>query len=210
MNLKEYSKMVKEVINKKISTETFSKINELPMGASSQNFGFILRDKTVLVKSSLKSLSVAFEIANRMVQNRDYTLSLKVSSDSKSKTVSKTFSSETNVEKARKELEASAEADRVFYEIITTDDFEITSSEYEGIVVKFKDETLARRFLQLLTGLFPFVETEQNSKKVEIICELNIEKYEQFKKEQTKKGTLRCSVKIDDNAMGAKSGTFIF
>jgi len=210
MNLKEFSNLVKEVIKQKISTETFNRINELPMGTSNYNFGFVLRDKSVLVKSPLKSMSVAFEIANRMVQNRDYTLSLKVSSEGKSKTVSKTFGADINVEKARKELELSSEADRVFYEIATTDDFEITNSEFEGTVVKFKDENNARRFLQLFVGLFPFVETEQNSKKVEINCELSIEKYERFKKEQTKKGTLKCVVKIDDNIIGAKSGTFLF
>ncbi len=210
MNLKEFSKIVKELIKKDISNETYHFIRNLPEGKTNYNFGFILQGKSVKILSPLRSLPVAFEIANRIIPQEDYTLSLRVLSNGKTKTISKTAHSTTHIEELKENMLMGTDVERIFYEILTTDDFEITYSEYEGTIVRFKDETLSRRFLQILIGLFPFVEIERDNKRVEIQCTFEIEKYEHFKKEQKKRGNLKCVIKVDGENVGTKLGSFIF
>ncbi|MCD6576147.1 MAG: hypothetical protein J7K73_03230 [Nanoarchaeota archaeon] len=211
MDLKEFSKIVKEIINESISENTAEFIKKLHEGTTNYNFGFMILDnKSVKIMSPLRSLPVAFEIANRMLPQKDYTLSLRIFSDGKTKTISKSAHSSINVDTLKKELLLGTNADRIFYEIVTANDFEITYSEYEGTIVRFNEEKQAEKFLQLITGLFPFVEVNKENKKVEVYCSFEIEKYDGYSKDIQKKGKLKCTIKIDGSPAGTKLGSFVF
>ena len=86
MNLKEFSKIVKDIIRKEISNETYHYIRSLPQGKTNYKFGFIREDKLVKILSPLRSLPIVFEIANRILPQKDYDLSLRVLSKGKTKT----------------------------------------------------------------------------------------------------------------------------
>ena len=45
---------------------------------------------------------------------------------------------------------------------------------------------------------------------IEVNCVFEIEKYEAYKKEQKKRGNLKCTIKVDEKALGTKIGSFIF
>jgi len=211
MDLKEFSNIVKEIISEDISEDTFEFIKKLYDGTTNYNFGFmILNNKSVKIMSPLRSLPVAFEIANRMLPQKDYTLSLRVYSDGKTKTISKSAHSSISVDALKEELLLGTDVNEIFYEVITTNDFEITHSKYEGTIIKFINEELSGKFLQIIAGLFPFVEVNKESKKLEIFCSFNIEKYDGYNKNIQKKGKLKCTIKVDGESVGTKLGSFIF
>jgi hypothetical protein len=94
--------------------------------------------------------------------------------------------------------------------MITTEEFQIKFSEYEGTILQTNDEETARRYFQLLVGLFPFVEAEKDTKQAKVECAFNIEKWDSFRKEQKKRGTLKCTITLDGNLMGTKGNSFVF
>ena len=210
MNLKEFSKVVKEIIRNQISNETFHFVKGLPEGKTNMRFGFIREGKLVKILSPLRSIPIAYDVANKILPQKDYTLSLRISSEGKTRLISKTGHGSMSVDELKKDILLGAQAERIFYEILTTEDFEITYSEYEGTIIKLNDESHAKQFLQIMIGLFPFVETKPESKKVEINCAFEIEKYDTYKKEQKKRGNLKCRIKVDDQSLGTKIGSFIF
>jgi redox-regulated HSP33 family molecular chaperone len=209
MNLKGFSNAVKEIIKKQISPATIALVKTMPLGETNYKFAFILQGKNVKIASSLRSLPAIFDIAKRILPSVDYNLTIRIQSD-KTKEISKRVSVGTSIEKLKEEMLFGQDAVRVFYETITTDDFEITYSEYEGTVIKFSDENVARRFLQISVGMFPFVDIEKENKNVEITCTFSIEKYEKHKTDISRKGNVKCLVKADGEVLGTKSGTFIF
>ncbi len=209
ISLKEFSNIAKDILSNNISDMTYAFINHLPIGITNYNFGFILEGKSVKILSPLESLSVAFETANIIKPQQDYTLSIRILSQGATKTISKSAHSKIKVERLKEEILTGAAANRIFYEIITTEDFEITHSEYEGTVVRFKNEDAARRFIQLLVGLFPFAEFKRDDTKAKIFCTFDIQKYDGLKKGIEKKGRFTCKISINDKIIGTKSSSFI-
>ncbi len=210
MELKKFSNIVKEIIRKKISDETKKYLQELPVGKTNYKFKFELDNKTVRVLSPLRSLPTIFEYANRIMPQKDYTYSLRVLKETKTETISKTFTPQIHVEKAKKEILIGENVQRIFYEILKTEDFKITYSEQEGTIIKFNNSDIARRFFQILVGLFPFAEVSKENKTLFIDCTLSLEDYEEFRKKLSKKGHVKCSISIDGKTIGTKSGVFIF
>jgi hypothetical protein len=210
MKLEEYSTAVKEIINGKPTKATLEFVKQLPLGKSNNAFSFQLSGKVIKMNSSLKSFSAIYQSVSRMNPQQDYTLSLRLSVGGKSKTVSKRFSSNVKVEDAEKELYDHFNAERIFYEIITTDDFEITNSDYEGTILKAENEETARRYFYTFMGIFPYVELERDSKLVKIDCEFDIKKDDLYGKDEKKRGKLNCNISIDGESAGTKSNSFVF
>lgn len=209
MNLKEFSNIIKGIMENSINNKTYNFVKSLPEGESNYNFVFTKDKDSIKISSPVKSFSTIFEIANRAFNQEDYELSLRILIEGKTKTISKKGHSTIPVEKLKNEMLFGIKVDKIFYEIATTKDFKITYSEYEGTIIKFNNKK-TDNFLQLLMGLFPFVDAEKNSKKIEVYCTFKIEKYNQFRKEQKKKGELKCIIKIDGNTLGTKLSSFIF
>ena len=210
MNLKEFSNIIKEIIGNNIDNETYNFIKKIPEGESNYDFVFIKNGSFIKISSPIRSFSTAFEIANRAFHQKDYELSLRISSEGKTKTISKKGHSSKSIKKLKDEMLFGIKADRIFYEIASTERFNVTYSEYEGTIIKFKDKIEADKFLQLLIGLFPFVEIKRDTKSIEIHCTFSIGKYNQFGKRQKKKGELKCLIKIDRGILGTKLSSFIF
>jgi hypothetical protein len=210
ISLKEFSNIVKNIIANKIDDITYAFINQLPLGETNYKFRFILDKNRVKILSSLRSMQTAFEIAKIMFPQKDYTLSIRLLSGGETKTISKSAPIRTSLEKLEEEILSGMKVDRIFYKIATTEDFEITFSEYEGTIVNFKDELSARRFIQLLAGLFPFIELKKENKIIDIHCKFLIEKYDGVKKNIEKKGKLSCKVTLDGYPMGTKLSSFFF
>lgn len=209
MELIQFSNLVKKVIRKNITKEIEEYLIELPIGNTNYKFKFELDNKTVRVLSPLKSLPTVFEFANRIAPQKDYTYSMRVLKESKTDTLSKTFDVNSPIEKTKKELVAGEEVQRVFYEILKTEDFKITYSEQEGTIITFEEPDKARRFFQTLVGLFPFADIGKENKSLFVDCSISIENYKRFKKEDTKKGLIKCSISIDNETVGTKTGAFI-
>jgi hypothetical protein len=210
MNLYDYSTVVKEIIRGKPTKTALGFVKQIPLGISKKTFGFMLSGKTVKINSPLPCLTAVFISANRILPQQDYTLSLRVAAEGKTKTVSRRFAAEIPIEDAKKEIGFGQSFERTFYEILTTDDFEITNSEYEGTILKANDEDTARRCFQAMMGLFPFVESERETKQVKIECEFDIKKDELYGKDEKKRGTLKCMISLDGEGTGTKSNTFVF
>lgn len=210
MHLLKFSKTVREIVDGTPTKDTLDFVKQLPMGITTYTVGFILSGKIIKVLSTIKSFPAVYGAANRLLPQKDYTISLRVSANGKTKTVSKSFPASTSIENAKKNLLEGQNAERIFYEILTTDDFEITFSEYEGTVLKLNDETLARRYFQTFLGLFPFVNLEKETKTLKIDCEFEIKKYDAYRKEEQKQGRLSCKIEIDGNAVGTRGNNFVF
>lgn len=210
MNLYDYSTAVKEIIRGKPNKSTLEFVKQIPLGITKKTFGIMLSGKTVKVNSPLPCLTAIFISANRVLPQRDYTLSLRVAADGKTKTISRRFAADTSIEDAKNEIAFGKNFERIFYEILTTGDFEITNSEYEGTILKANDDETARRCFQAMMGLFPFVEVERETKQVKIDCEFEIKKDELYGKDEKKRGTLRCMIFLDGEGTGTKSNTFVF
>ena len=104
---------------------------------------------------------------------------------------------ELNID-ALKPAGVSTLKEQILSGIITTDDFEITFSEYEGTILKANDEQTARLFFQAITGLFPFVEPDKDMKRVKVECEFEIKKDELYGKDDKKRGKLSCTITVND------------
>ena len=210
IDLREFSNIVKDVMSNNIDDFDYAFVNQLPLGETNYNFRFSLEEKQVRIISPLRSLPTAFEIANLVTPQKDYTLSMRILSEGKTSTISKSAPAKIKVDKLKEEVLTGTKADRIFYEILTTDDFEITFSEYEGTIVRFKDESIAKRFMQLLVGLFPYGEFKKENKNVEVHCKFAVEKYDGLKKGIQKKGKLSCKVIIDGYPAGTRLSSFFF
>lgn len=209
MELIKFSNLVKRVIRKKITGETKNYLQELPIGKTNYKFKFELENKIVRVLSPLKSLPTVFEFANRIIPQKDYTYSIRVLKESKTSTLSKTSSVNTPIEKTKQGITSGEKIQRIFYEILKTEDFKITYSEQEGTIITFKEVDDARRFFQTIVGLFPFADVGKENKSLFVDCTISIEEYERFKKKDTKKGMVKCSITIDNTTVGTKTGAFI-
>ena len=210
MELKKFSKLVKEVIRKNISAEIAEFIKELPIGKTNYKFMFELNGKSVRILSPLRSLPTIFEFAKRIIPQKDYTYSARILNENKTNTLSKTSPAGIPVEKTKENLLAGENVQRIFYETLKTEDFKITYSEQEGTIIAFNDADSSRRFFQILVGLFPFAEVKKENEKIKIDCSVSIEDYSEFRKKHQKRGTIICSIEIDDEKIGTKTGVFIF
>ncbi|MCD6547046.1 MAG: hypothetical protein J7K22_00670 [Nanoarchaeota archaeon] len=194
MNLKEFSNMVKEIINQKISLKTLDFLKELPQGETNYVFGFLLEENSVRILSSVRSMPTIFQMLKNIMHVNDYNYSIRIiTQDGKAKILTKTAVS--YVDDIKKELLLGEKVNRVMYEKITTEKFEITFSEYEGTIVKFKEKEQAEKIFQIIVGLFPFIELEKDNKKVKVTCKFN-------KKENNV--TLDCIIEIDGKGIGTK------
>ena len=210
MKLDEFSNAVREIIRGNPSTQAIEFVKTLQNKTTVKIFGFLLSGKTVKVMSPLRSIPAVTSLMLRAMPSKDYDYSARVQENTQTKVLSKRFASGTDVDKAQKELFFGKTIDRVFYEIVTTEDFEITFSEYEGTVIKTDSEETARRCFQAVLSLFPFAESEKNSKQVRIICEFDIQPYDRYGKEQKRKGSLSCRIEVDGKGIGTKGNNFVF
>jgi len=210
MDLIGYSMGIKEMIRGR-GDHALELANELPMGTTKKLFGFALGNKTIHVISPTRDVTqTIFDILNKAMPQEYYDYSLRLTEETKTKTLSKRGNSSIPISKLKSEITSGKTLIRIYYEMLTTQDFEVTNSEYEGTIIKSNDETLLRRVFQLLVGLFPFAETTKETKKVGIDCVFDVEKYEGFKKEQTKRATVLCNITMDGKRVGSKSATFMF
>ena len=100
--------------------------------------------------------------------------------------------------------------DRVFQKTISTKDFEISSSEFEGTVVKCNDDSKLRSYFQMICGIFPFVDASRDTHKVGVEFIFEIQEYSGYKKPQQRKGSLKCIITRDGEKIGTKSNFFMF
>jgi hypothetical protein len=211
MDLIDYSSAIKEVINGKPGTLAMQMLNELPLGRTKKLFGFVLGDKTIRVMAPTKDLmQPIFNILNRAMPQDFYDYTIRVSAEGKTKTLSRRGHPAVSLKRLYDEMHEVSTFERTFFEILKTNDFEVTNSEFEGTIIKSDDQALLRRVFQLLTGLFPFAEIERDTKRVGIECSFEVEKDELTKKEQKKKGTVVCDIIIDGKQVGSKSSSFFF
>jgi len=210
MDLKKYSTYVKELIRGTPTYEVFDFVRTLPVGVTRQDFGIMLSGKTVKVKSPFHSLQAVFDIANRIMPQKDYTLSLRVLVDGSTKILSKIAQAQSTIDEVKIQIVEGEQIDRTYYEIINTDDFEITYSEYEGTVLQAKSTDLARQFFQAMVSLFPFADVGKENKQLEVECEFKIDELKSFSREEKRRGDLRCSILLDGKQIGTRGNIFIF
>lgn len=210
MDLIGYSMGIKEMVRGS-GIHALELANELPMGTTKKLFGFALGNKTIHIISPAKDvMQTIFDVINKAMPQEYYDYALRFTEESKTKTVTKRGHHLIPIQKIKNEITTGKTLIRVYYEILTTPDFEIKNSEFEGTILKCNDDELLRRVFQLLAGLFPFVETTRETKKIGIECTFDVEKYEGFRKEQKKKAYLVCNLTMDGKQVGSKSATFMF
>jgi len=210
MDLIGYSLGIKEMIRGS-GNHAIELANELPMGTTKKYFGFAVGNKTIHVIAPTKDvMQTIFDILNKTIPQEYYDYSIRLTEDSKTKTISKRGHPSIPLKKLKNEMTTGGTLIRIYYEMLTTPDFEVTNSEYEGTIIKCKDDELLRRVFVLLVGLFPFVETTKETKKVGVECNFDVGKYDAFKKEQKKKATVVCNLTMDGKPVGSKSCTFTF
>jgi len=210
LSLRDYSTAVKEIIRGNPGKQAEELVKTLPDGVTSKAFGFAISGKTIKILSGVPSLWSVFEVINRISPQKDYDFSMRGIFDGKTKVISKRANAKMNTDELKREMFVGGAMDRIFYETIITEEFQIKFSEYEGTILQTNDEETARRYFQLLVGLFPFVESEKDTKQAKIECVFNIEKWDSFRKEQKKRGTLKCTITLDGNMMGTKGNSFVF
>jgi len=210
MNLIEYSNGIKELLKGRPGPSALQLVNDLTMGENRKLFGFVISDKTIQIIAPTKDVVQSlFDMLNKTMPQDYYDYTIRVTEESKTKTISKRGHPAISIKTLKEDMLKGGNFIRIFYEILTTPDFEITNSEFEGTLIKCNDSALLRRVFNLMVGLFPFVETERETKKVGIECIFDIQKYD-MRKEMKKKGTLICNITLDGRPSGSKSSTFIF
>jgi hypothetical protein len=210
MDLLGYSSGIKEILRGNNGTNAVALINELPVGKTQKIFGFALGNKNIHVIAPTRDvLQTLFDVISKAIPQDHYDYSIRVTEDNKVRTISKRGHPSISIKKLKDEMTAGGgKFQRVFYEMLTTNDFEITNSEFEGPMIKCDDEALLRRIFMLLSGLFPFAETTKETRKVGIECNFEIETYE-VRREQKRKGKLVCNIILDGKQVGSKSNSFI-
>lgn len=210
MNLTDFTAGVKQIIRGNCGKEALALANELPIGRTTKIFGVSIGGNMLRVIIPFNDLQGIFDIANKALPQEFYDYTIRVTSDGKISNVSKKCMFSTPITEIRKKLIEHAKADRTFYEIIKTDDFEITYSDYEGVIIKAEDEMMLKRLFQVFSGLFPYIDLEKDTKRVGVECTFEVEKYDAFKKEQKRKAKLSCNLLRDGKVIGIKGNTFIF
>ena len=207
MNFLTYSTGIKNLLAGIVTEEVAEIIKGLSIGEKKIVFSFLLGERTIKIISPFTDIQSIFEVLNRASPQREYDLSLRILVGGKTKFLSKRGYPEIPVDRIKKNL--SYGADKIYYEILSTNDFEITSSEYEGLVIKCDDLIKLKRYFRLLVGLFPFVEFKKDSKRIKIECIFDVENIQRVN-ETKKKGFLKCIIFVDEEQIGIKSKAFIF
>jgi len=209
MNLLEYSTIVKEILEGKPGKTSANFIKNLKKD-DVKSFRFSIAGKNIVIKSEIYPLDAIFVILNKISQQKDYELFLKALSKGKIKTLNGKFKSNEKIELAKKELTEGEVIDRIYYETIKTEDFEITYSEFEGAVIKTKGEEFSKEYFRLLLGLFPFIDFEKDTKDVEVKCTFEIKKLDVKKRGFENLGNLKCEIKVNGKAAGVRQNSFLF
>jgi len=182
VSLIEFSKGVKELIYGKVGDYSKKLVDSLKDGQHCGNFEFAIDNGIIRVATPIKDVNSVFEILNRAQPQERYELMMKGIFDGESKSISKMGSNNMSINEVREAALLGRNTTRIFYEIITADDFEIRKSEMEDITIKCKDKDEARRLFQLLVGIFPFVDIERETKRVKVACEFNVSTDDREKK----------------------------
>lgn len=210
ITLTEFSNMVKEVVRGKISEKTIEILKTIPDGETIKKFGFMTNGSSVTVASPFRSLPAITKIILRASEQDDYNYAVRMQSEKQIVNLTKRFTSGVDVDDAKKELLLGRTADRIFYETVSTPEFEIKYTEFEGVTIKANSPEQARKYFQSLMSLFPFVELEKHNQKIKMEFKFQKEAYKEFKKEPAHKGHLSCAIELDGAAAGTKGGSFMY
>lgn len=210
VGLKEYSEYVKDLIRGTPTQEVVKFVKSLPEGTTKHKFGIYLSGKTIRLKSPFYALPAVFQIAKKVSPSKDYELSLRILQGHDAKIISKNAPEHESVKQAKKELLEGQSVDRIYYEILKTEDYEITYSEFEGTIIQANEYETIQKLFHALVGLFPFADVGKENRKLEVFCEFNIDELKKFKKKQDYRGDLKCTIYLDEEPIGTRGNSFIF